>query len=130
MQNSVYNGAFSGNILIVGRTACAQTYFTQKLALNNSFGELKKIKWVFYIELNSERETEIESCFSCPVEFHHPKELERFNDLLEVFKACLKTAAAAAVTDAYLIHAKETANGGLGEKTKAISLLLSTTFFV
>ena len=129
MQNSVYDGTFSGNIVIVGKTACGQTYFTQKLALNNFFGELKKVKWVFYIELNSEREAEIESCFSCSVEFHHPKELEKFNDLLEVFKACLKTAAAA-VTDAYLIDEKETANGGLGEKTNAISLLLSTTFFV
>ena len=129
MQNSVYDGTFSRNILIVGNTACGQTYFTQKLALNNFFGELKKVKWVFYIELNSEREAEIESCFSCSVEFHHPKELEKFNDLLEVFKACLKTAAAA-VTDAYLIDEKETANGGLGEKTNAISLLLSTTFFV
>ena len=39
------------------------------------------------MHLNSEREAEIESCFSCPVEFHYPKELEKFNDLLEVFKA-------------------------------------------
>ena len=55
------------------------------------------------MHLNSEREAEIESCFSCPVEFHYPKELEKFNDLLEVFKARLKTAAAAAVTDTYSI---------------------------
>ena len=102
MQNYVYNGTFSGNILIVGRKACGKTYFTQKLALNNFFGELKKVEWVSYIELNSEREAKIESCFLCPVEFHYPKELEKFNDLLEVFKAHSKTPTPA-VTDAYLI---------------------------
>ena len=67
-------------------TACGKTYFTQKLALNNIFGELKKVEWVSYRQLNSEREAEIESCFSFPVEFHYPKELEKFNDLLELLK--------------------------------------------
>ena len=123
-QNYVYDGMFSGNILIVGRTARGKTYFTQKLALNNFFGELKKVEWISYIEMNSEREAEIESCFSRPAEFHYPKELEKFNDLLDVFKACSKTAAAAAVTDSYSIDEKENVNIGFGKKTKRDQLIV------
>ena len=37
MQNYVYGGKFSGNILIVGRIGCGKTYFTQKLAINRCF---------------------------------------------------------------------------------------------
>ena len=40
------------------------------------------------------REAEIESCFSCHVEFHYPKGLEKFGDLLEAFKARSSTAKA------------------------------------
>ena len=42
MESNVYNGKFNGNILIVGRTECGKTYFTQKLAINNFFSKLKK----------------------------------------------------------------------------------------
>ena len=45
-----------------------------------------------YIDLNEEREAEIESCFSCNVGFHYPKSIEQFKDLLEVFKARSRTA--------------------------------------
>ena len=38
MQNSVYDAKFSGNILIVGRTGCGKTYFTQKLDISRFFG--------------------------------------------------------------------------------------------
>ena len=48
MQNYVYDGMFSGNILIVGRTAFGKTYFTQKLDLNNYFGELKVQMGILY----------------------------------------------------------------------------------
>ena len=48
MQNYIYDGMFSGNILIVGRTACGKTYFTQKLDLNNYFGELKVQMGILY----------------------------------------------------------------------------------
>ena len=34
MDNEIYDGKFVGNILIVGRTACGKTFFTQKLAVN------------------------------------------------------------------------------------------------
>ena len=124
MQKYVSHGTFSGNIIIVSRTARGKTYFTKKLALNNFFGKLKKVEWVSYIESNSEREAEIKSCFSCPVEFHYPKELEKFNNLLEVFKARSKTAAAA-VTDTYSIDEKETVNSGFGEKTKRDWLIVA-----
>ena len=42
MQNYVYDTNFFGNILIVGRTDCGRTFFTQKLAVNIFFGTLKK----------------------------------------------------------------------------------------
>ena len=129
MQNYVYDGTFSGNSLISGRTANGKTYFTQKLVLNNFLGESKQVEWVSYIKLNSEREAEIQSCLSCPVEFHYLKELEKFNNLLKVCKAWSKTAAAA-VTDAYSIDEKETVNSGFGEKKNGINLLLWTTFLV
>ena len=44
-----------------------------------------------YIDLNEEREAEIESCFSCNVGFHYPKLIEQFKGLLEVFKARSRT---------------------------------------
>ena len=44
-----------------------------------------------YIDLNEEREAEIESCFSCNVGFHYPKSIEQFKSLLEVFKARSRT---------------------------------------
>ena len=86
MQNYIYDVKFSGNILIVGRTGCGKRYFTQKLAINKFFGQLKKVEWVSLVEPKAEREAEIESCFSCNVEFQYPKGLEKFNDLLKYLK--------------------------------------------
>ena len=62
-DNEIYDGKFVGNILIVGLTTCGKTFFTQKLALNNFFGKLKKTEWVSYIKLKKEREA---------VKFHYP----------------------------------------------------------
>ena len=87
MQNYIYDTNFSGNVLIVGRTGCRKTYFTQKPAVNKFFGKLKRVEWVSYINLDEEREAEIESCFSCDVDFHYPKLIEQFENLSEVFKA-------------------------------------------
>ena len=86
MENNVYDGKFSGNILIVGRTECGKTTFVQKLALNNFFGDLKKVKWVSGIRLNQKREAEIESNFSCEVKFSYPLDEDELNDKLEEFK--------------------------------------------
>ena len=86
MESNIYNGKFNGNILIVGRTKCGKTYFTQKLAINNFFGKLKKAEWVSYIILTREREAEIESCFQCEVEFHYPQDQVALSDLKEKLK--------------------------------------------
>ena len=60
--------------MIVGRTECGKTYFTQKIAISNFFGKLKKAEWVPYFILTREREAEIKSCFQCKVEFHYPQD--------------------------------------------------------
>ena len=86
MENYVYNGKFSGNILIVGRTECEKTTFIQKLALNNFFGKLKKTEWVSGIELSKTREAEIETNFSCKVDFHYPSDEDKLSDQLDQFK--------------------------------------------
>ena len=33
-MSSIYNGQFSGNVIVVGKTGCGKTYFLQKLGLN------------------------------------------------------------------------------------------------
>ena len=38
------------------------------------------------------KRAEIESCFSCDVDFHYPKLTEQFENILEVFKARSTTA--------------------------------------
>ena len=86
MENYVYNGKFSGNILIVGRRECGKTTFMQKLALNNFFGKLKKTEWVSGIELSKTREAEIETNFSCKVNFHYPSDEDELSDQLDQFK--------------------------------------------
>ena len=83
MDNEIYDGKFVGNILIVGRSACGKTFFTQKLAINIFFGKLKKTGWVSYIKLTKEREAEIESFFTCPVDFHYPQDQNELIDLLD-----------------------------------------------
>ena len=41
-MTSIYNGQFSGNVLVVGRTGCGKTTFLEKLGVNNFFGNIKK----------------------------------------------------------------------------------------
>ena len=86
MESNVYNGKFNGNILIVGRTECGKTYFTEKVAINNFFGDFKKAEWVSYIILTREKQAEIESYFQCEVEFHYPQNQVALSDLIEEFK--------------------------------------------
>ena len=33
-MNSIYNGQFSGNVLVVGKTGCGKTIFSEKLGIN------------------------------------------------------------------------------------------------
>ena len=86
MENYAYNGKLSGNILIVGRTECGKTTFMQKLALNNFFGKLKKTEWISGIEISKTREAEIETNFSCKVDFHYPVDEDELSDQLDQFK--------------------------------------------
>ena len=67
---SVYNGQFTGNILLVGRTGCGKTIFLEKLAINNFFGNIIKTEWVSGIEIDNSREAEIQSCFSNETKVH------------------------------------------------------------
>ena len=69
----VYDGKFSGNILIVRRTGCGKTALVQKLAINKFFGELSKAEWVSFIKLEKQSEAEIQSCFECELDFYYPR---------------------------------------------------------
>ena len=50
----IYDGKFSGNILVVGRTGCGKTALVKKLAINKFFGELNKAEWVSFIKLEKQ----------------------------------------------------------------------------
>ena len=82
----VYDGKFSGNILVVGRTGCGKTAFVQKLAINKFFRELNAAEWMSFIKLDKTREAEIQSCFECELDFYYPRNKEHFEELLEYFK--------------------------------------------
>ena len=82
----VYDGRFSGNILVVGRTGCGKTAFVQKLAINKFFGEINKAEWMSFIKLDKQREAKIQSCFESELDFYYPRNKEQFEELLEYFK--------------------------------------------
>ena len=65
----VYDGKFSGNILVVGKTGCGKAAFVQKLAVNKFFGDLTKAEWVSFIKLDKQREAEVQSCFDSQLDF-------------------------------------------------------------
>ena len=79
-----YNGQFSGNILVVGRTGCGKTTFIEKLGINKLFGsQTKDVFWVSKIVLSSEREEIIrESFIDQGVHFSYPRDLDDFNYLI------------------------------------------------
>ena len=58
-NKTICDERFRGNILVVCKTWCRKMYFSQKLALNNVFGNLVKTEWVSGIELYNQREVEI-----------------------------------------------------------------------
>ena len=82
----IYDGKFSGNVLVLGRTDCGKTSFVQKLALYDFFGELKTAKWFSGIQLNESREAQIESNFSCNISFYYPNDVSDLVDLIDEFK--------------------------------------------
>ena len=85
-MSSIYNGQFSGNLLVFCKTECEKTYFLQKLGLNKFFGNLVKLEWVSGIDIDEERQAEIQSSFSNKVKFHSVKGLDELTDLIEKFK--------------------------------------------
>ena len=58
-MNSIYNGQFYSNILVVGRTGCGKTTFLEKLGLNNFFGNIIRTEWISGIDTDNKREAEI-----------------------------------------------------------------------
>ena len=86
MENYTYSGKFSGNILIVGRTECGKTSFMQRLALFNFFGEIKVAEWISGIKLTEAREAEIQSNFSCDLNFSYPTEISELDSIIEELK--------------------------------------------
>ena len=74
------------NILVVGKTGCGKIHFLQKLGINEFFGKLVKTEWVTGIEIDEQREAEIQSCFSSKVEFHLATEPDELIALIEKLK--------------------------------------------
>ena len=83
-----YDGTFSNNILVDGKTGCGKTSFAQILGKNKIFGNgLKSVYWVPKINLKKSGKDEIRECFSYTnVEFHYPDNLADFNLLIETFQ--------------------------------------------
>ena len=84
---SIYNGQFSGNILVVvGRTNCDKTTFIEKLGLNNFFGDIVKTEWISRISINKKREGEIQSYFKNEIEIHIAEDEDNLKSLIDTFK--------------------------------------------
>ena len=81
-----YNGQFSGNILVVGRTNCGKTTFIEKLGLNNFFGDIVKTEWISGIGIDKRRKAEIQSYFKNETEVHVAKDQDELNSLIDTFK--------------------------------------------
>ena len=54
-MSSIYNGQFSGNVLVVGKTGCGKMYSLQKFEPNKFFGNLVKTEWVSRVDIDEER---------------------------------------------------------------------------
>ena len=85
-MTSIYDGQFYGNVLVVGRTGCGKTTFLEKLGVNNFFGKIVKTEWISGIDIDKQREAEIESYFSNEREVHVAKEQDELDSLIETFK--------------------------------------------
>ena len=85
-MTSIYNGQFSGNILVVGRTNCGKTTFIEKLGLNNFFGDIVKTEWISGISIDKKREGEIQSYFKNETEVHIAEDEDELKSLIDTFK--------------------------------------------
>ena len=75
---------------------------------------------VSYVKLDKRREAEIQSCFSCELEFHYPKNKENFENLLQDFK--IKSSKSGESSDTY--SADDNSDGTYGENTKRDRLIV------
>ena len=82
-MTSIYDGQFYGNVLVVVRTGCGKTTFLEKLGVNNFFGKIIKTEWISGIDINKQREAEIQSYFSNETEVHVAKEQDELDSLIE-----------------------------------------------
>ena len=69
-----YNGKISGNALVLGRTGSEKTSLDRWIGSNEMFRKLKKIHWIFKVDLSEERKVETDSCFKAEVKFYNPQE--------------------------------------------------------
>ena len=65
---------------------CGKTTFLEKLGVNNFFGKIVKTEWISGIDIDKQREAEIESFFSNEIEAHVTKEQDELDSLIETFK--------------------------------------------
>lgn len=73
--NYFYDGKFDGNVLIVGQTGCRKITFTQNLAKNKMFGEIRNVFWLTKISLSG-TPYKISLCFhNVSVTFLYPQTL-------------------------------------------------------
>ena len=119
-MTSIYNGQFYGNILVVGRTGCGKTTFLEKLGLNNFFGNIIKTEWISGIEIDKQREAEIQSYFSNETEVHVAKGQDELDSLIETFKLRSRKES----------NDNDNVNNSFGEIKNWIDLLLWMMFLV
>ena len=85
-MTSTYNGLFYGNMLVVDRTGCREITFLGKLDFNNFFGKIIKTEWISGIEIDKQREAEIQLYFRNETEVHVAKEQDELDSLIGTFK--------------------------------------------
>ena len=86
-NNFMYDGAFNGNMLVVGQTRCGKISFVQKLGKNRMFGSIESVDWISKIELSTAKEHQIRQSFSyASVELHYPNDVGEFETILELLK--------------------------------------------
>ena len=124
-MTSIYNGQFSGNILVVGRTNCGKTTFIEKLGLNNFFGDIVKTEWVSGKNIDKKREGEIQSYFKNETEVHVAEDEDELKALIETFKQRSEES-----DDTQNESNSNNVNNLFGEIKNLIDLLLWMTFLV
>ena len=85
-MTSIYDGEFTGNILVVGKTGCRKTTFLEKLGIHNVFGNLGKTEWISGIDIDKKRKAKILLCFGNETEVHVAKEPDEIDSLIKTPK--------------------------------------------